>query len=721
MKKFLGILVLLILLLISCNTDPLINNGEITRPDGEAGKTDSGESVVFSKKAPEGVNATKSYYEDSISIIWNAVNGADYYTLEKAVRDDREPATDDDTWSTIGETITTTSYRDYSSLEIGKYYSYKVTAHTFQGERGETSAVSVGTILASPETLSASKGTSETAILLSWNQMPYVESYEIYKSEISSITGSKSELVDSVNANENEEVNYYSYEIDQAKEKGKELYFAVVGVSPTGEKAALSQVRSGYTLVPGAPGKPEVSAEKGEDNTVTLHFKSGGDDSEYKFVIKRSYAGSAEQVVFSTEFDSLTQDEDSGTYVFEDTDVKENIEYSYSVTAENNIGISQAGTDYGYAVSTVKNLALVANKEKYGYDITYSLPLGMDDENRTAKYTFVVTKTLKNGTVLEAEEYYEDELSSFNTFIPVERTLADDSKEVQFVEIYVENSAGVASGKAVSNSLVKLQAPVTAISATSFNKPLNGEKANSSGVYPVHIKWTTTATDSMTLVRKGSDGSVKSFKVTGSSYDDTTTSPLVIYDYYIDTSDGLGRTLGEIKHATNSYAAVTPETFINMFESALKPWDRQTYVPSAYRDYWKKSKIATLVGYGNASDLSTQLKALDSAEDKDHYRSDSKITYSASTEGVGGQIYFTYNRFGESSNFYMTGSYEMHVNASGTGSAKSSTNGFTTGGMYSGQISLEKISVANKAFTGSYVFTINYSDGAVGGYEVAAK
>ena len=208
--------------------------------------------------------------------------------------------------------------------------------------------------------------------------------------------------------------------------------------------------------------------------------------------------------------------------------------------------------------------------------------------------------------------------------------------------------------------------------------------------------------------------------MSGGAFTDETTSPLVIYDYYIDTSDELGRTLGEIKHAADSYGAVTPDVYIDIFESvSLKPWDRQGYVPDEYKTYWKKSKIATLVGYGNASDLGTQMKALDDAEDSDHYRS-GKVTYSAAMEGVGGQIYFTYSKFGENANYYMTGNYEMHVNASGTGSASSNTNGFEVSGMYPGKVVLDKISVKSKNFAGTYVFTINYKDGSES-YEVAVK
>lgn len=717
------------LLFISCNAEILMTNGEISKPADKSGTTTvDDDTAVFSTGAPTGMNATKSYYKDCIVVRWNEVTGADYYTLEKCVKDTPSAPTSSDKWTTIGETIITNSYQDRSDLEVEKYYSYRVTAHTLTGETGEVSAVSTGTILSSPENIEASKGTSEDAIIISWTQMPYVDQYEIYKSTISSITGLRSELVATVNADDESTLKNYSYKID-SKEKGVELYFAIVGVGPTGSKADISFSRSGYTLVPGAPGKPDVKAEKGESlDSVNVHFKVSGDDSGVTYVIRKSYKGSAEQIVFTSEhasgendpLTSLTKDSE-GYYIYQDNAVSPNVEYTYTVTARNDIGISAAGTATGYLLSPLKSLSLVPGSDDshFGYDITYTLPVGAGDNDRTAAYTYTVTKTLKNGTS-DTKDYSEAEFASFETFIGVEKnpTRESEKTEIRKIEISVSNGT-VSTAAAVSNVIENIPEPVDSISASSFTKPLSGESANSKGVYPVHVTWTTASTSSQTVTRKGSDGSVKTFKANGSLVD-TDTSPLVVYDYYIDTSDELGRSIGEIKHAGNAYGAVTPETLIAIFESAgLKPWEKQSYVPEAYKSYWKKSKISTLVNYGNASDLSTQMKALDSAEDTDHYRK-GKITYSASMEGVGGQIYFTYDNFGESDRFYIKGSYEMHVNASGTGTCKSTTDGFEILGMYSGKVSLEKMSVTSKAFSGSYVLTINYTDGS-STYEVAAK
>jgi len=711
-----------------------MTNGEITKPGNNSGTdSNSNSTVEFSKEAPARVKATKSYYENYIAVSWDKVTGADYYTIEKSEKDSSAIATASDVWSTIGETVTGTSYKDDSaSLAINKYYSYRVTAHTYSGETGAASDVSVGTLLASPESLSASKGTSESAIIVSWTQMPYVESYEVYKAEISSVTGLKSELVDTLNSDEDEDTLVYSYNIDPAKEKGKELYFAVVGVGPTGEKATISNSRSGYTLVPGAPGKPSVSVSKGESNsTVSVHFKAAGDDSEYTYVIKRISAGSAESIVFSTEFDDIStlSTDENGNYVFEDSTVNPNIEYTYSVTAENAIGISEAGIETGYLLSPVQKIELVANKDKMGYEISVRLPLGADDSERTIPYTYTVSGTTQGGDSIGTETFSEEEFAQyvetkvFGVYSKEEYTAEKGKEEILCINVVVSN--GKDSAASVSSNTIS-PPEIKSVTASEYNKPFDSDVANSNGVYPVYVSWTWKVNPNavQTLIRKGSDGSELVIENAGAnSYSDNSgTVPFVTYTYKLKATDIFGREFGNYVSSNAGYGALSASIFIDIFESvSLKPWDtsRQKYLPDEYKSYWTSSKIATLVGYGNSSSLSTQMKALDSAEDKDHYR-DSKITYNASTEGVGGQIYFTYLNFGENANFYMTGNYEMHVNSSGTGSCASSTNGFEVYGMYPASISLSKISIEKKAFTGKYVITFNYKNGTGKG-EVEAK
>ena len=71
------------------------------------------------------------------------------------------------------------------------------------------------------------------------------------------------------------------------------------------------------------------------------------------------------------------------------------------------------------------------------------------------------------------------------------------------------------------------------------------------------VTWSADENTERTIKRIGSDGSEKEFKVSsGFSLIDNTTLPLVTYDYFIDTSDVFGRSLGEIKHTGPSYASL---------------------------------------------------------------------------------------------------------------------------------------------------------------------
>ncbi|MDY4066676.1 fibronectin type III domain-containing protein [Bullifex sp.] len=708
------ILLLLTILLISCNASILMTNGEVTKPGNSSSKDNSSNSPVFSGEAPRTINATKSYYTNKIVIRWSSVEGADYYTLERC--EHLTPEFDEDavTFKEIEESILDTFYTDETNLKVGVYYTYRVKAHTFDGNVSKASIVTTGTILSSPSNISASKGTSISTIDIEWTQMPNVESYNIYRSTLSSVSGLESEYIATVQASRESYNLAYSYQIEDGKENGKELFFAIEGVGPTGNSAKISLPRSGYTFIPGAPSSPAVPYVTKADSTdsITLKFRSQG--ASCKYLIKRYYPGSSEMIIFSEDFgNELSSPDADGYYTYVDTDVKENVEYTYSVIAYNDIGSSPATVVTGYLLSPVRNVTLLPknNIAEIGYELNFDEPVGAGDSQRTEKYCYQITGYSKDGNKLFNETKNEGNVVSL--FRSVDKIVTKESqlKELWYIDVKV--TLGSLESKVIqSEKIPMLPEPITTISASKNRKPLDSEEANINGVYPVTIKWESSFTGERILTRNGSDGSVKKFNITGGTeFVDTTGEILVIYDYFIDTSDSFGRTLGEIKHTGDSYGAITPNKFAAVLDSvSMKPFEIQTYVPAEYKQYWKKSKIAEMVGYGNASDLSTQMKALGTAEDKDHFGGGT-IKYEASMEGVGGQIYFSYNNFGENENFKLTGNYEMHVNASGTGKAGSNTGGLTVKGMYPAKISLEKISVSNKAFVGSYIFTFSYSDG----------
>ncbi len=711
------VLLMLTSVLVGCHASLLMNNGEIPRPQGNKILKDTVEE--FNKEqAPTNVNATASFYTEKIGVRWKAVKGADYYTLEKTSHVTPQ-VPDDAIWKDLDIAVSDTSYED-KKVQPSVYYSYRVTPHTFLGEIGATSASSTGTILTSPVKITASKGSNPEYIFLTWEQTPNAEEYMIFKSESSTVLGIDSEYIATVEVNPNSFENIFAYPIIKGKEEGKELYFAIKA-SNNNVDASVSLPRSGFTRVLGAPQKPVSIISKGEfTDSIVVQFFSPTEDasSPFDYVIKRSYPGVIEAEVFSTaNGDTLVKNED-GYYVYEDTDVNANIEYTYSILASNDKGEkSEAMVDTGYVLSPVKSLVLKADAQdkKIGYKAVFELPVGFNN----ATYVYKVTTLLKDGSAGPSIDIPSAEIGSANLFYEVLANPEEDEekKEIRSVSIVVSNGK-YDSVLITSNKIKDLDYAITEIKATKNDRPKKEDVPNSYGVYPVRVNFITFSSKDQILIRKGSDGSVSSVTISGKFYLDTDTVPLVTYDYYIDNTDELGRTIGgvrgEILHANNgkSYGSITPALYKAIFESvSLKPWEKQDFVPTQYKNWWKSTSLAIMIGYGNASDLSTQMKALGNAEANDHSSRSGLCQYSASMKGMGGQIYFTYTNFGESENFYINGNYEMHVNASGNGTAGSNTSGFEIKGMYPGHCSLEKISVGSKNFKGAYVFTYNYDDG----------
>ncbi len=750
MKKLVLLSVLLLLLcLTSCNSELLMNNGEIvnTNNSQNTGFGNVNNSISFSYAAPENVTASTSYFQNKIVVRWKGVEGADYYSIEKASHLTEEP--DETTiWNRIPRAVNKTTFEDTDSLEPSVYYSYRITAHTLDGFEGDVSEYATGTILASPVSFDASKGSDTNYIYLSWEQMPNVYSYNIYKSTYDNTTGQDNEFLKEVSTNSNQLVNMTTYRVSE-EEKGKELYFVIRSVGETGEIASSSNPRLGYTRVLGAPMKPAVSSiTKGTDSkAITIEFEAGAGD-DLGIVITRSLNGGSEVTVYSTDnangniaaIEALGE----GKYLVRDASVSANTNYTYSIYTYNSIGKSEAVTANGYLLSSVRDIQLapVRDGEKLGYQIKGNWQIGYDDEERISsgtQFRYRLHLLYKNmdeeEKVLSENEFFGSEV----LFFPVKEnpTPEDEKKEIQRVDIAVQaydkySGELVASSAMVSSNVIsKLSTPVSNLMIISNAEPLEGDTPNSYGIYPLNIRWSSDSDRDggvndgvFTLIKTGSDGSQErivlnpsNYQKDGNSYlykDTGITNPLVVYSYMFDTTDELGRTLGQIQKKDNCYPTITLSTLADLFGSlSLKPWDLPKYVPNEYKAYWKNSRIATLIGYGNSSSLSTQTKALEAASDKDHFRGGT-IYYNAKLEGVNGSIIFEYKDFGESEYFYSTGNYSMLVSASGDGSCTTNTNGFTLYGNFPGRIGLEEIVIKSKGFSGNYnvSLTRNKADGS---------
>lgn len=140
---------------------------------------EGGDSGYRRLDVPTGVSATQGAHTDKVVISWSAVTGADPFVLDYQVH---RSASDDGAKTHIG-TIQTTSFTDLTVPTPGTGYFYFVTACISGGGGcGEASGSALGWQgLAAPVSVSASDGTSTTAITISWSAVAGAAGYQIYR------------------------------------------------------------------------------------------------------------------------------------------------------------------------------------------------------------------------------------------------------------------------------------------------------------------------------------------------------------------------------------------------------------------------------------------------------------------------------------------------------------------------------------------------------------
>ena len=109
MKKILY-LFMFVLLFVSCNASILMNNGEMEKP--QKIEREEKKEYFFSTCGASQISATKSYYKDRIVVRWSSIDGADFYSLEKAESEKEETDSSNLNWERIVETIEDTCYID---------------------------------------------------------------------------------------------------------------------------------------------------------------------------------------------------------------------------------------------------------------------------------------------------------------------------------------------------------------------------------------------------------------------------------------------------------------------------------------------------------------------------------------------------------------------------------------------------------------------------------
>ncbi len=714
MRKVYSLIFIILILCVSCNLDMLNSN----TPLGDDTYIPPKEEVFSPLVKPSTPYATVGYYTDKINLTWEAVEGADYYSIERAKVAGSSATPSESDWVSIPESVYATSYEDTRNLEEGVYYAYRIYAHSDKvPAASEASEICYGIKLSKVQQLSATNGTSTTSINVSWEQMPGVKSYNIYASNDldfseSELVGSRKQIQDSTKSN----TNTFEYKVADFADKpaGSTVYFCIKSV---GERdiSDFSPVRSGYSLVIGAPQQPSIlEITQGDSpDTITIAWAKDTTDIDNKnqYEVVRSSAGSSEQIIFSSADGDKAEDYNNGEGFFiQDTaSLSQNTAYSYSIRATNDMGKSPATNVDGYILSSPYNLSLTPNEDNLNYMLSCSLPIGAEDVENS-KWVYRIT-TVTEGGRTDTKEISLEQLKVYATTpVKLEPTPSEYNEEIRSITIETVNGE-IVSAKNSDSSIAILGYPeaVTDFKASEFYN--TGYEANVNGVYPIMLTWTVPSYNNIgSYVITRNDG--VEFKPTAGKepvyYDQSLTDVGKRYSYTIIAKDPFGRSdkSTEVSSLNEGYGAITAETFKYIFQChLLKPWE----YPSVHPEYVSGDK-SSIWGYISQAGMGSLGSATVNG------KRGGSVTYKAVQEGLGGKVSFTYTKgFSEADfDFYIAGNnegYTMHVGLSGSGSVDSTI--MTTGGMYKADVNFSSLSVSNNAFTGKYKFVMHYTNGDV--------
>jgi fibronectin type 3 domain-containing protein len=217
-----------------------------------------------------------------IRLGWTSVDGAASYVVERAAV---APQTDgsgnvsypppaEEDFEILESFVYGLSYTDtifslagnprYTSPEYLNRYYYRVRSENVGAglEPSEATEAQWGVLFAPPRNLRAGTGDAEGKIKVEWDKAAGAAAYIVYRSTDEN-GSSRMELVRTPGL---------MYEnIVAGADEGREFYFAVEALNAAGERSVSSGLTIGYSLMPGAPAKPEalLPADSGRGNSTS--------------------------------------------------------------------------------------------------------------------------------------------------------------------------------------------------------------------------------------------------------------------------------------------------------------------------------------------------------------------------------------------------------------------------------------------------------------------
>ena len=725
MKKYNIILIIFLLLILpSCNFG-LFNSKNIENNGGNGLSNENGNSFDQTKVV-KNIRATEGLYTDKIEVNWEQMSGVGItYIIERINLNTRKKPTSAELdiintsseWSTKWEKIAENdicTYSDESKLEKNTYYAYRVKAKSSltKKESYNYSKPVLGAFLTNPDDIEVSKGQYEDRINISFTQTPGSAAYELYMNTENTFTDTTKKLATISNFSDKTTANYTYYLTDTSDtNRGKNLYFCVKSISsgnnPT--KTAYSDVKTGYTFVPGAPQKPEAKANTGEDpKIIKLQFNKPDNDDDVSYTILRSISGGADTILAerNKEKQEILYDENNKVYYYEDS-VGTNTIYTYSIYGTNDLGPGQSTTIESYLLSPARSVKLIPDRSNnhFGYSLDITPPIKFEDNE---KWVYVITSRYNDGKS-ETKEFEHSENLPFYEMQKSEQ----NQGEIRKVTVKVKNLASGKTTGEITTSDKDSAGDVPDVPSNfsgSQNLYVSDAGANKEhqdacdgytygpnnqyclciGVYPVILDWSISPDAYGYIIQKYAsplsyddsdprsklnefDDSLKinELEVTDNKYYDKAVAIGKKYSYRLYAIDKLGRHKEQYREDTGSYGAITGKQFISEFERHIgKPWEFQDEHPD-YRNGGSKGSIWKLIRQAGTGSLG-------SASEKDGYLG-GRVSYSASVSGLGGALEFTYSPgFGERKYIHIATLDEIQQQSGWSLSIGKTTQGYTS-------------------------------------------
>jgi fibronectin type 3 domain-containing protein len=273
--------------------------------------------------APSSVSATQGTLEDSVLLNWDAVEGARYYVIYKAIETP-------ESFKAIASAVTGLSYSD-TPVSSGRTFYYRVAAA--RGSIwGAPSAEVMGFALKgapmSPESVSIPVN-EIGQITLNWDGVINADSYNVYRCNVKYGTYAK------INAADITETSFTDTTVDP----DVKYYYKVVPVNEYGE-GAQSEIISGSALqqVPVWPGTPVLSAT---DATFGEKVRITWTEADYaaSYTIMRA----PDEGGFAGEYSMIAENVTGLVYEDKDTTIEDMTPYYYRVIALSSGGQSDSG------------------------------------------------------------------------------------------------------------------------------------------------------------------------------------------------------------------------------------------------------------------------------------------------------------------------------------------------------------------------------------------